>query len=286
MSACGHSDAGRRAVRDLERVARATAIGAVLLMWAGWPSAAADSTNRVGEAAAGGDARVLPPSVDLRPRFEHFGLAARSQGARNTCSVFTTAGTLEFALAVREGRGEPLSAEYLNWACNRTIGNRTEDRGQFFHNLLKAFARYGICPESAMPYQPRFDPQLAPSTAAVARATAIRDEGFEIHWISPWNEVQGLTDAKMRAIREVLAAGWPVAAGSDHSRLLVGYGDDPAEAGGGHFLTRDSGSGSFDRVTYEFVRTKVSDVFWVEARPKADVSAAVPDVAPATPSGN
>ena len=67
----------------------------------------------------------------------------------------------------------------------------------------------------------------------------------------------------------MLAKGYPVAAGSSHSRLLVGYADDPGQPGGGFFLTKDSGKAAFDLVTYDFAKTKVGDVFWVEAPPKA-----------------
>ena len=66
----------------------------------------------------------------------------------------------------------------------------------------------------------------------------------------------------------MLAAGYPVAAGSGHSRLLVGYRDDATLPGGGEFITEDSALARFDKVTYEFVRTQVADVFWVEAAGK------------------
>ena len=50
---------------------------------------------------------------------------------------------------------------------------------------------------------------------------------------------------------------------------VVGYADDASQPGGGVFLTKDSGSAAFDLVTYEFAKTKIGDVFWVEAPPKA-----------------
>ena len=72
----------------------------------------------------------------------------------------------------------------------------------------------------------------------------------------------------MHEIKAVLAIGYPVGAGAEHSRLLVGYHDDLKQPGGGVFFTKDSGSGKFDEVTYQFVKTKVGDVFWVEALDK------------------
>ena len=65
-------------------------------------------------------------------------------------------------------------------------------------------------------------------------------------------------------IRQTLAKGWPVCAGSDHSRLLVGYVDDAKQPGGGKFITRDSGLGDYGEVTYDWTRRHVYDLFWVE----------------------
>ena len=70
-----------------------------------------------------------------------------------------------------------------------------------------------------------------------------RDLGLQIHWIKHWTRQQGLTDEHFLAIKTALAKGYPVAAGSNHSRLLVGYADDREQPGGGLFYTKDSGSG-------------------------------------------
>lgn len=210
----------------------------------------------------------LPAEVDLRPQFEDYGLGPRRQGRRNTCSVFTTVAAMEFALAKQTGKGDPLSVEYLNWACNQVINNKTQDRGQFFHHLLKAYDEYGICTESEMPYTRRFDPDLAPSEEAKRQAKEISDKGFKIHWIKRWRSGSGLNDKQFAEAKEVLASGLPVASGASHSRLLVGYADDPEQPGGGVFYTKDSGSGKFSQVNYEFAKTKMNDAFWVELPPK------------------
>lgn len=207
----------------------------------------------------------LPKEVDLRPQFREFGLVPRVQGHRGTCSVFTTVGALEFALAKRQGKGTPLSVEYLNWACNEVINNHTHDRGQFFHHLLEAYSKYGVCPEQEMPYQKNFDPKLQPSEKAAEAAKALLNEGFQIHWIRVIGRGKGLRNWHMKDIKETLAKGWPVAAGSDHSRLIVGYLDDDRYPGGGLFRTKDSQKDYFDSVTYEFATTKMDDVFWIES---------------------
>lgn len=216
-------------------------------------------------------AQTLPTAVDLRPQFTAWGLVPHSQGRRNTCSVFTTAAALEFAASKQAGQGRPLSVEYLNWAANQVIGNQTHDRGQFFHHLLAGFERYGACPEADLPYHHRFDPAVAPTPEVEAKARELAAAGLVVHWIRPLTHEQGLSDGQFHEVRAVLAHGWPVAAGSNHSRLLVGYRDDEGQPGGGEFVTKDSGEGGWGQVTYEFVKTRVGDAFWVEApaRPAA-----------------
>lgn len=209
----------------------------------------------------------LPPQVDLRPELTKLDLGPRRQGSRNTCSVFTTTAALEFALAKHRGKGEKLSIEYLNWACNQVIDNATEDRGQFFHHLLRAFRKYGICPESEMPYRWHFNPKLSPSDDAKKQAKEIGDEQFEVHWIKRIRPDARLSDEQFVEIKQTLAKGFPVAAGASHSRLFVGYMDDAGKEGGGVFLTKDSGEGRFSEVTYEFAKKELNDAFWVEIPP-------------------
>jgi hypothetical protein len=86
------------------------------------------------------------------------------------------------------------------------------------------------------------------------------------YWINPLKKKQGISEAQLREIKGVLAKGWPVGAGSDHSRLLVGFQDDTKKKGGGIFFVKDSGTGDYEEVDYQFVRSKVGDVFWVESR--------------------
>lgn len=229
--------------------------------------AAADEAPAIGTHAAADHIEALPRTVDLRPALAELRMQPRRQGGRGTCSVFTTVAALEFALSRRSGRLEPLSPEYLNWAANQITGNHAHDRGQFFHNLLKGFEKFGICSERELPYAERIDPALAPSLELQAHARRVLEQGLRVHWIRRWTPEQGLSDEQFDQIKRVLAAGWPVAAGSDHSRLLVGYADQPDQPGGGQFATMDSGSGRFDAVSYEFAKTKIGDAFWVESSP-------------------
>lgn len=201
--------------------------------------------------------------VDLRPNFEKWGLAVKNQGSRNTCSVCVVTSAMEYALSRRHDKGLPLSVEYLNWGCNRVIGNKTEDRGQFFHDLLKGFDKHGICLETSMPYEAKFT-NTEPTSAAKEDAAAQAKTGFKVQWIKRWSKKAGLSGEQMGQIRDVLDKGWPVCAGSGHSILLVGYTEDPKAKGGGRFLVADSGQGKFAERTFAFVQENMYDVFWVE----------------------
>jgi hypothetical protein len=227
--------------------------------------------------------------VDLRPRFEHWDLSPRAQGDRNTCSVFTVTGAVEFALAEKQGHATRLSVEFLNWASNRTIGK--EQDGGFFSDLWKGFESHGICREAEMPYASGFDPKLRPSAAALKRARQIRKLGLRLHWIKPWDPNRGLTEAQLAEVKRTLRRGRPVCGGflwpkqerwndgvlamapregvrDGHSVLLVGFRDDPAQPGGGVFLVHNSGKGlRRGAMSYQYVRSYMNDAVWIDCRP-------------------
>ena len=259
----------------------------------------------VSQGAVGAATSVAPPdghspagSVDLRPAFEKWGLGPRFQGKRNTCSVFTVAGALEYAMASRDNRGTRLSVEFLNWASNQALRD-TEDGG-FFSDLWRGFTIYGVCPDQDMPYQDRFDPKRAPSEDAKDRARQLQEVGFRLHWIKPWNRNTGLTERQWAAIKEVLRRQWPVCGGfrwpkevrwkndtlemappegvfDGHSVLMVGYRDDPGQAGGGEFLFRNSNNGGRDGwMTYEYARTYMNDAVWIDCGQDDDLPSAAP----------
>jgi hypothetical protein len=208
-----------------------------------------------------------PRSVDLRPEFERFGLKVRAQGARGSCSVFTVTAALEFALAKRTGRGEPLSVEFLNWACCKLIDDH-RDRGQFFSDLERAYETSGICRERELPYRRRYDPTLEPSPAALASAAELRKLRFRFHWLNPLPKKMGISEALLEEVKATLRCGWPVCGGSGHSVLLVGYEDDPTQPGGGVVFTRDSGSARWGVMTYaDTLRTR-ADLLWIDLPPR------------------
>jgi hypothetical protein len=229
--------------------------------------------------------------ADLRPEFETFGFARSLQGGRGTCSVFTVAGALEFAIARRDGRCPRLSVEYLNWAANQACGEN--DDGSFFSDLWKGYLAHGVCTAAAFPYQPAFDPARVPPPEAVADARTRLGLGLRIHWIKEWDVKTGLTDAHLEAIRSTLNQGWPVCGGlrwpkqerwveevlqmcppeavrDGHSVLLVGYRNDPAQLGGGVFIFRNTAhAGKDGLMPYGYAREYMNDAVWIDCEPQA-----------------
>ena len=225
----------------------------VVLLFAGGRVVGGDLTNEVKVAS----------SVDLRPNFERWQLPQKKQGARPTCSVFASVAAMEYAVARSLDRGVELSVEFANWAGNRAIDH--DQDGHFFTEIIKGYELYGICRAKDMPYAAEYDAKRQPSEKALAGAREIKTLGLQFHWIRPNDGKTGLDDNHIAQIKTVLAKGWPAAAGSYHSILLVGYVDDPALEGGGKFLVRDSGGGNEQTLSYAAAKKRMNDVYWIEA---------------------
>ena len=174
-------------------------------------------------------------------------------------------GALEFGLARKTRKPAILSVDFLNWASNEVAGNK--DDGSIFSDCLAGFRRYGLCAESLMPYHTTSDPDRAPSPEAIKKAAALRREvgdSLQVHWILPyWNDEPGLSNRAFMEVKATLARGFPVAFGSGHSILLVGFRDDASKDGGGEFFVKDSLQSAFGVVSYAHVKEKPYDVYWI-----------------------
>lgn len=228
--------------------------------------AAACSAPPVASPVASAAASAAAGDVDLRPQFLAHGLVPRGQGPRPTCSIFATTAVVEFALARTTGIGTRLSAEYCNWAANAATGRG--DDGDFFHCALQGYQRFGICRDDLWPYGTTFAGDAAPPPDALVDAgkrAATAGAAVRVRWLRPIDGTRGLSSAQLTDVLTTLRAGWPVAVGAAHSRVLVGWRADAAAAGGGVFLTLDSGRGVFDEVTADHVMAETCDAFTVEA---------------------
>ncbi|HTE20423.1 MAG TPA: hypothetical protein VK689_18820 [Armatimonadota bacterium] len=225
----------------------------------------------------------LPPEIDLSPRFAALGLPRRDQGKRPTCSVFTVAHALEYALAVAAGGGAPVSVEYLNWAARQ--GNGRTDDGGFFSEIWAGYEDHGSCPEALLPYRAEHDPGLQPDPSALDAARGFQT-ALRLEWIKEWDPETGVTPAQMERLRAVLASGNPICAGlrwprnpvwagevlelcppeavfDGHSVLLIGYRADPALPGGGAFRIRNSNRPASGFLPYAYVSQYLNDAAWI-----------------------
>lgn len=230
--------------------------------------------------------KSLASTVDLNPIFEQMGLYTRPQGGRGTCSVFTVTGALEYAFAMKEGKGTFFSVEFLNWASHKSADRKSD--GAFFSELWDGFKEYGVCSEADLPYMKEFNPDLQPSKDILQKAQKAKDTSIQIHWIKEWNVNTGLTDEHFEEIKQTLANKFPVCGGfrwpkdsqwkdgvlqmcppedvfDGHSIILSGYKDDSNQPSGGVFIIRNSGGSSRDGyMSYEYVKAYMNDAVWFE----------------------
>ena len=173
-------------------------------------------------------------AIDMRPIFDKFGLVPRQQGERPTCSVFTVANAIEFAIAKRQSHTPRLSVDFLNWAANRACADTND--GGFFSDLWKGFNTYGLTTEKEMPYGQRFDPNREPSLEALFDAKARLSLGLRLHWIKEWNVNTGLEAEQLSAIKmtfpEVPLGRARLANPANRNRRIC----EPADGGGAECL--------------------------------------------------
>ena len=245
------------------------------------------------------EATPLPSRADLVPTFLRLGLPPRTQGRRDTCSLFAVTALAE--VECLRNAPQPLkrlSEEFLIWAANRATG-RDGDQAMFY-GAVHGLNALGICAEELMPYARETDPGRTPSAAALADAKG-RSGRWRIHWIKRWDIKHPLSGQELRAIREALANGHPVACGlrwpkslkdhkllavpppgsvyDGHSIVLVGYRDEPGANSGGILLFRNSlgprwGSEGYGVMSCAYARAYANDVLWLEfGAPNSEVPA-------------
>lgn len=238
------------------------------------------------------DTQPLPDRVDLRPRFEEYGMAPEAQGARNTCSLFAITAVAEFEYHQAGNQADQrFSQEYLVWAADEATGMQGDQA--MFYEALAGLNTLGICTANLSPYGDEADAGHRAPDAAIDAARALRDR-WRIHWIRLWNVERPLSDSQMEGVRAALAAGHPVACGlrwpgsgrgdrilevpdandvyDGHSIVLTGYERDESAPGGGLFQFRNSdgprwGDGGYGVMSFAYVRAYANDALWLECGP-------------------
>jgi len=235
---------------------------------------------------------TLPQEVDLRPAFDRFGLAPRSQGSRSTCSLFAVAGVANYEWLRGESKaGTRFSEEFLIWAADEATGMAGDQA--MFYEAIHGLNAFGICREELMPYGAASDASRKPSEEAI-RDAADRAGRWQVHWIRRWDTSRPVEEGEIASVKRALADGHPVACGlrwpksnraeelvappaadavyDGHSIILVGYADDPDRPGGGIFRFRNSrgprwGDRGCGVMSYAYVRAYANDAVWLEMGP-------------------
>jgi hypothetical protein len=232
----------------------------------------------------------LSSKADLTGEFNRLGLIPQVQGA-DTCSLHAVASLAEFELAERDPRpNAERSTEFLIWAAKKATG-KDHDQAMFYEAVC-GLNRFGICREALMPETGPGHPRRAPSVAALADAKQ-QSNRWKVHWIKRWDLKRPLDDVQMRAVKDALAHGHPVACGlrwpktlkgyeltqvpppnaveDGHSIALVGYVNN-SQNNGGVSLFRNSwgpkwGKNGYGSISYAYTRTYANDALWLELGP-------------------
>lgn len=213
---------------------------------------------------------------DLRKEIARRGITIRDQGAnRPTCSVMTMTFLLDYQYSGMCGNHMALlSEEYLNHMGNVASGR--DDDGDFFEYIAMGYDKYGMIPDSRLPYDPSRVYNFA-SMSGLINQTMINDgktllsNGLKMkgHFLKPNDGTVGLSDAQFNEIFGYINRGIPVGIGRGHSMPIVGFQRDDSWAGGGYFIFRnsygtDEGESGYQKESFADVKATVNDAYVYE----------------------
>ncbi len=239
----------------------------------------------------------LHDSVDLRPIYQQNGLYLRNQGRRPSCAVFAIVGALEYEIARRRGRAEPLSEEFLIWAARRLQPDIPLDDGFHFSEVLSALQSFGI------PRQATMHNSFGKSMEDIHPSPEALSEAPMLHSVVPvWIRANDplLTQRLVTKLNEatpvVIGLKWPNWKSLEHTALLseqqpmhdsghavtlIGYKSDHGNPASIVFLFRNSygvqwGSGGYGYVTVDYLRRNIIESFYLTLPDESGVVAAAP----------
>jgi len=235
--------------------------------------------------------RAAPKTVDLRSQITNFNLPVRSQGSRNTCSVYTAIFLLEYETAKATGeKALDFSEDYLDAATDIVKG--AQDDGDYFNNIIAGYLTYGVVDQSDFSNSATYNPKNLPSESLLKEGQA-RNKAV-VTFIRENDGKWGITDSQINQIIAQLDAGRAVGAGwrldktgieeaqvlgrsvwnknnlkgaediAGHSMPIVGYA---REGESGYFIFRNSaGSGWGDKgygyCSFDFAKQNIADAFY------------------------
>lgn len=222
--------------------------------------------------------------VDLRPVYQKHGLYLRNQGRRPSCAVFAIVGALEYEIARRRGRVEPLSEEFLIWAARSLQPDIPLDDGFHFGEVLSALQNYGIPRQVTMRNTfGRSMDSIQPTPEAISEATLLRrvipvwiraNDRLLVHrLVNQLNQgtpvVVGLKWPNWRTLEHtaLLSEQTPMHE-AGHAVTLVGYKSAHGSPESIVFIFRNSygvrwGSGGHGYVTVDYLRKNLIQAFYL-----------------------
>ena len=231
----------------------------------------------------------LPPRVNLGPEFAKRAITPRTQGKRNTCSLFAITALAEYECSRDDQRTRmQLSEEYLIWAANEATGLLGDQA--MFYEAVHGLNTFGICASSLMPYQRTSAADRTPSKRASTNARKLSGR-WKVHWIKRWDRNRGLSDDELTSVKTALANEHPVACGlrwpkafrgaalldlpppggvfDGHSIVFTGYDDDGGRDRGGILFFRNSngpewGRNGYGVMSYAYARVYANDALWLK----------------------
>ena len=216
-----------------------------------------------------------PPMVDLSvgrmPRVE-------DQGDIGSCTCNAGTSAVEYVALEHRHAVVELSRLFLYYMVRVAVEHQPagQDGGAQIRDVMKALAKFGVCPEDTWPYKPECLAE-PPSIEALSLAKQ--------HRIT-----QYVRCPTLNSIRSSIADGWPVVGGfacpesiqdeatalsgiialpqpderivGNHAVLFVGYDDRSSMLKLENSWGPNWGKGGFGFLGYEYVKRGLADDFW------------------------
>jgi len=239
-----------------------------------------DARDRIYEAEPLHFIGVMPPVVDLR----HLCSPVRDQGQQGSCTGFAIgAGMREFLEIKAKGAAAlvPVAPAFIYYQERSLEGSVANcDAGAMIRDGLKVLASMGVCPEADDPYNAANCAPPTPQAMTNARALTI-SAYHRITTLSGLKQAlasgnaavlgvsvyEGFESANAAATGHIPMPQPHEQALGGHALFCCGYQDDPAYAGGGYLIVKNSwGTGFGDKgyiyLPYAYVQPKLMSDIW------------------------